>query len=63
MIHYHRGLATERIVRLSLRVLRGPLPRRRVLAAEIGCSERTVRRVLDEIQRHVPVRWQHQEEP
>ena len=60
--YYERGATIGRLVELILRVSRGEaLPVVSRLAKEYGVSERTIRRYLLEIERHVPVLRQQRE--
>jgi len=54
----YRGDTIARLLALVLRVQAGPLPARAALARDLGCSERTVARLLRIIETRLPVRWQ-----
>lgn len=54
---YHSGEIVNRIVDLTLRAQRGPLPCKAALAREYDVHLRTIHRVLAIIEAHVPVRY------
>lgn len=51
-----RGNTTSRLVHLTLRAARGPVPSLSDLARECGVHRRTIARYLTEIERQTPIR-------